>query len=236
MSNFPRQWPTGIAAGAPPGRDKLVALDENLVKAPNFSEGSTHVCSNPIYLDGEFHCTALHGGAGDIEFAAGKWPKLTERTVAQELSLSQLFASGWATDAITGIWENTSAVGGNQLRFHLPRVAGGTLQNVYVRLAGSGAGSSHVALPQFMPTVAVVSQLDGVVTALSSATDASASVAAYNAAHTIGVTVNYENLGLLNERLFLAIAGGSGTGAVANALALYSAVAIWRITELRLGG
>lgn len=54
MANFPRVWPTGIADDMPVTGSELTTLDENISKAPNFSEGSDHEPTAPITVTGSY--------------------------------------------------------------------------------------------------------------------------------------------------------------------------------------
>jgi hypothetical protein len=52
MSNFVRQWPSGVALNSQIPSPQLEQFDVNLSKAPNFDDGSSHNPSSPIDING----------------------------------------------------------------------------------------------------------------------------------------------------------------------------------------
>lgn len=86
---------------------------------------------------------------------------------------------------------------GQSVWFELPELpVGAKLVSVTIRLGGGNpiglAISTHSALPATMPQIRLWSQTDGVATQLgSTAVDSSANVSAYNAMHSLTVTVNH---------------------------------------------
>jgi hypothetical protein len=126
--------------------------------------------------------------------------------------------SGWAI-GVANVWTNSGT--GALLQTQLDLKDGQVLDTVTVRYIG---GAGHAAFPggqpQFMPTVKVYKVDDtGASTQLgATATDSSASVATYEAAHDISVTAIAHTIDTSTNRYYVAIVAENGsnylTGAV----------------------
>ena len=134
--------------------------------------------------------------------------------------------AGWAIGAAGAAMaiNQVSAAGAYVAMFELVQPKHATLIGLIVSLA---AAAGHGALPATMPVLTLLRQDTGSLAAptmVATATDASASVAAYEAPHIISLGVLAEVLAYDSGlRYFLKLAGETGAGSVAG-LALTSII------------
>lgn len=116
----------------------------------------------------------------------------------------------------------TSVTDAGALWFSLDTLpVGAKLLTVSVRLAGGApftAPYTHAGLPGTMPTITVYRQTDGTATSVSSATDSSANVAAYDAFHAISASPNHTIVA--GAQYHVKVTGEAGANSNASVLSL----------------
>ncbi len=115
-----------------------------------------------------------------------------------------------------------SSLAASDFRFMLPHHIVGKLDQVIAHVSG-GTPGQHAGLPTGKPNVSLFSvdltTVTGTTTNIGSANDASATLAAYEAAHTIAITGIAQTLSATSE-YFIKFSGESGTNSLANAVRL----------------
>jgi hypothetical protein len=84
------------------------------------------------------------------------------------------------------IRQQTNVASAGVLTYQVAMPASGRVSRVAVRCTGSGSAGTHAGVPATKPTVSLIQGISG--STVATATDSSASSAAYNAAHWIEST------------------------------------------------
>lgn len=113
-------------------------------------------------------------------------------SIIVQVNLAAFNADNWVPGSTIsfGQWVNSDTTGAGFLVFHFPTNLKGKITAVKAHVMGtSAAGAGHAALPATKPVLTLVRHkfADGLTTVASQA-DPSATVGAYNAAHTIELT------------------------------------------------
>lgn len=118
----------------------------------------------------------------------------------------------------TNVWLQTTT-GSSEIRFMIPHTVTGKINSISVRCAG-GTGAQHAALPATMPLLRLLSidltTAGGTQTVVSSVTDPSASVGAYETVHTLTLAAIAQTISA-NQEYVISLAGETGANSVANA-------------------
>lgn len=183
-------------------------------------------------------------GANGIQWGDGRYPKLTPRYERRVLNLCKLsdhpidswnFTLSWSQGSVNA--EALSQENDDPL-LYLPvdnLIDGASLCAIRLWLCGA---VNHVGLPTRMPWFKLIRvPEDGVHSFLGTATDASATVSAYQAAHS--VTLSFATPIAITEsdesRFVLQIKGEGGVNALAS-LQVKAASALYLADSLRPGG
>lgn len=114
-------------------------------------------------------------------------------------------------------WTQTNVAGAGQIGFCLPIPVGATLNRITARVGNIAA--AHGSLPGVMPTIRVVSMVDGLVTNIGSSTDSSANTTAYDAIHDLSCT--YAHV-VQDGNYYVIVTGETGGGAAASKFSIFS--------------
>lgn len=128
---------------------------------------------------------------------------------------------GWAFDPIQYRWEQDNIALPYALMFPFHLWPPCSFAAVRVRVQG---GAGHVALPAQLPMLWVYRQQAGVVTLLASVTDPSASVAAYEAPHTLTAALAVNEAIAIDKQFYAVLTGESGANSIPGLALLYAAV------------
>ncbi len=206
------------------------AIADSLVLAPNFVDGGATY--SPATVNGVQGEGIRFGGAGN-----GKVPRLTSRVLTRQVAFQPLYKAGDWDTAAGASWYVVQAVTGKTLTIDVELPDGCVVNEFHAILDGAPA---HGALPGAMPSVALVKTdfTSGSVlvpTIVSTQTDTSASVAAYELAHTVSKTGLTETVTRSTHRYFIAITGEGGANFVAG-LAVYAVKVVYTIAAMDPGG
>ncbi len=247
----------GLNSGATliAGSGALIELDSGA--ALNATSGSIISVGNGAQLDvanggiidlANNSTVELHSGAlfavdsgGIVIFARAADLKVASETcfwrspmVPQWITLysnAGVVTPAWAVndEAASGGWDLNDVGAANMIRFPLNRLPGDILTSISMSLNGAaGVGHGGNISGMTMPKIQLVKVSSvGVKTILASATDASASAAAYDADHSVTLDSGTDTVGgmpvtVTGDPLFLEVIGEHGTNAVATTLRLNS--------------
>jgi hypothetical protein len=121
-------------------------------------------------------------------------------------------------------WTQNNVASPRVILFSIPVPPKATIKAFAARLRGNvGIGTLHAGLPGTMPVLSLVrSPSDGgAFVTVDSVTDASASAAIYDAAHTLSRTIASPHAILASEAYYLRFAGEGGANAVVNYLGIF---------------
>lgn len=180
---------------------------------------STAISFGAGSLDAAYDSALVVGDDGSYFSGTAANLQLTARTVERHCSLTLVPKSVTNFSQVgANVWEQQSAAGDELLLHHGCRIPhGAELTELVARWKGSNS-PTHAGLPT-LPTVSLVRiDSEGIATAVATATDASASVAAYEAWHDLtwntgGVTIDKSQF-----RYILSVSGEDNPNFRANAL------------------
>lgn len=158
---------------------------------------------------------AVGGGAGLVIPLTG-----LQDTVA---AADRFGFNGAAGGAPQCTWRQTSIASAGGLYFAVPHVYNTTITGLLARVHGDpNAVGPHVGLPATMPQLSLrsVNGSTGAVANVGTAVDASAAVGAYEAMHSISLTVAAQATGSMIQ-YWAKFEGEAGANSLANALHLY---------------
>jgi hypothetical protein len=207
---------TGYLPGAILPSTHMTTIAANQPKAVDGNGGGTWTPSAPIILNG----SALQ--LGDQLF-------YTSRSVSRKQSYqAQTLSANW-TLGPTYTWRNDGAMPGGEIMFWLDRLANeAELTSLTMRWQGA---AGHVGQPGTMPRLRLMQyDQDNTETVLGSVNDTWTSIAAYQTAHDVTLSLVGVTLDLVQYRYMAEITGELGANYVAGAQ-VFSLTATMDITK-----
>lgn len=225
--------PAGWVFPDPITAAQINALDIALQSALDGANGGSYAPSADIELP----------GPNGIEWGAGRWPKLTTRTVYRVMSMNRyqevlVSGSSWIHGA-GWVWEQATVLDSppEAILFSADNlVSGGQLRAVKIWLKGA---AGHGGMPTVKPVVTVYKlEMDGTSTTLGTTTDPSSLLVGYEAIHEIDVgfladTAIDEASG---TRYIVKVGGEGGTNKLAGLQILGGRLAFEGVVEIHPGG
>jgi hypothetical protein len=185
---------------------------------------------------GPMTITDLGPAIGSVTWAGGKWPQVNARSIIYEQPLIPFIKSTeWTGPHVTALaFDQTNVGSAGDLVFPIThRPSHGNLQAVTVYIDGNGVGGAHSSLPATMPRARVeYINTTASVTSGTYATDSSANVATYDAAHAITALAPAF---IPTDESFIAyvrIQGETGANSLASALRVFRVTATFTVTEI----
>lgn len=173
-----------------------------------------------------------------VTYAGTNTPKLASRSIAilQPLVPVENSSSRFTYNSSPYGWQQGDVTSIGNLRFDLARYpAGATLTQAVAYCAGGlGTGGAHSALPATLPSIRVksVSLADGSETTLGGNSDASATLAAYDAMHPVSIGSLAKVLDTASQ-VFVEFSGETGANSQSNSLVLFGLKVWFTVTALQ---
>lgn len=177
---------------------------------------------------------AVHSSDVRLQSETCNWRSpMVPQWVSLRASVGVVGTPAWQDNDETGTggctWYQNETASLKIIRFPLNRLPGDIITQIQATLIG-GAGAGHGgSLPASMPRIKLVKFASGGRTVIADAVDASASAAAYDAAHLVTLNDTTDTLGthlmpftVTGEPLYIEIHGEHGANAVDATLRLFS--------------